>query len=72
MTLSSTASCTNGTSPTNGYSSKYDQKKKTVSYGMETWLNQNAREEPWTILGITSDTANETATGDRKKKCDGG
>ena len=69
MTLSSTASCANGASPTNGNSSKYDQ-KKTVSYGVGTWLNQTAHEEPWTILRITSDTANETATGDRKKKCD--
>jgi hypothetical protein len=70
MTLSSTASCANGASPTNGNSSKYDQKKKTVSYGVGTWLNQTAYEEPWTILRITSDTANETATGDGEKKCD--
>jgi hypothetical protein len=70
MTLSSTASCANGTSPTNGNSSKYDQKKKTVPYGVETWLNQTAHEDPWAILRITSDTANETAAGDEKKKCD--
>ena len=69
MTLPSTASCANGTSPTNGNPSKYGQKKKTVSYGMETWLNQTVHEEPWTILR-TSDTANETATGDGKKECD--
>lgn len=70
MTLSSTASCANGTSPTDGNSSKYDQKKNTVLCGMETWLNQTAHEEPWTTLRITSDTANETGTGDGKKKCD--
>lgn len=64
MTLSSTASSTNGNS------SKYDRKMKRVSYGMETWLNQTAHEEPWTTVRITSDTATETATGDGKKKCD--
>ena len=69
MALSSTVSCANSTLPTNGNSSKYDQ-KRTVLYGMETWLNQTAHEEPWTILRITSDTANETATGDGRKKCD--